>query len=186
MFQPPPSVQLYPARSRWSCCRDPIRLTLALLGSVILMLVMGYGINMDVEDLTFAVLDRDQTTTSRDYILNLSGSRYFSERPPINDYAELDQRMRSGEISLAIEIPPGFARDLQTRHTGCHRRLDRRRHAARALKRCAAMCRGCMPTGWQPWRDRPSAPQQQRELQPSRPVFAIIRMSRVCRPWCRR
>jgi ribosome-dependent ATPase len=84
-----------------------------LLGSVILMLVMGYGINMDVEDLTFAVLDRDGTTTSRDYALNLAGSRYFRERPPIRDYAELDSRMRAGEISLAIEIPPGFARDLR-------------------------------------------------------------------------
>ncbi|TXH16091.1 MAG: ABC transporter ATP-binding protein/permease [Gammaproteobacteria bacterium] len=92
--------------------RDPIRGTLALLGSVILMFVMGYGISLDVEDLTFAVLDRDQTTTSRDYVLNLSGSRYFIEQPPITDYADLDRRMRSGELSLALEIPPGFARDL--------------------------------------------------------------------------
>lgn len=92
--------------------RDPIRGTLALLGSVILMLVMGYGISLDVEDLTFAVLDRDQTTTSRDYVLNLSGSRYFIEQPPISDYADLDRRMRSGELSLALEFPPGFARDL--------------------------------------------------------------------------
>ena len=52
--------------------RDPIRLTLALVGSVILMFVMGYGISLDVEDLTFAVLDRDQTTVSRDYTLNLA------------------------------------------------------------------------------------------------------------------
>lgn len=93
--------------------RDPIRLTLAMLGSVILLFVMGYGITMDVEDLTFAVLDRDQTSISRDYLLNLSGSRYFKEHRPLKDYAELDQRMRAGEISLAIEIPPGFARDLQ-------------------------------------------------------------------------
>ena len=44
------------------------------------MFVMGYGISMDVENLTFAVLDRDQTTISRDYVLNLAGSRYFVER----------------------------------------------------------------------------------------------------------
>jgi ribosome-dependent ATPase len=92
--------------------RDPIRLTLALLGSVILMVVMGYGISLDVEDVAFAVLDRDQTATSRDYRFNLAASRYFVERPPIADYAELDRRMRAGEIGLAIEIPPGFARDL--------------------------------------------------------------------------
>ncbi len=92
--------------------RDPIRATLALLGSVLLMFVVGYGINMDVENLSFAVLDRDQSSTSRDYVLNLAGSRYFIERAPIFDYAELDRRMRSGELSLALEIPPGFARDL--------------------------------------------------------------------------
>jgi ribosome-dependent ATPase len=103
----------YTRRETLELLRDPVRLTLALLGSLLLMLVMGYGINMDVENLTFAVLDRDQTTTSRDYLLNIAGSRYFVERPPITDYGELDRRMRSGEISLAIEIPPGFARDLQ-------------------------------------------------------------------------
>src|SRR5690606_4646493 len=77
------------------------------------LVIMGYGISMDVEDIRFAVLDRDQTSTSRQYVLNLSGSRYFVERAPIGDYEELDRRMRSGELSMALEIPPGFARDLQ-------------------------------------------------------------------------
>jgi len=92
--------------------RDPIRLSLAALGSIVLMLVLGFGITLDVEDLTYAVLDHDQTSISRDYSLSLSGSRYFKERAPLTDYAELDRRMRAGEISLAIEIPPGFGRDL--------------------------------------------------------------------------
>ena len=102
----------YTRRESMELRRDPVRATLALVGSVILMVIMGYGISFDVEDLSFAVLDRDQTTVSRDYILNLSGSRYFVEHPPIVDYADLDGRMRSGEISLALEIPPGFGRDL--------------------------------------------------------------------------
>jgi len=93
--------------------RDPVRATLALMGSLLLMFVMGYGISLDVEDLRYAVMDRDQTTLSHNYSLNLSGSRYFIERPPIADYADMDARMRSGELSLAIEIPQGFARDVQ-------------------------------------------------------------------------
>lgn len=92
--------------------RDPIRATLALVGSILLMFIMGYGINMDVEELSFAVLDRDQTTTSRDYTLNLAGSRYFVEQAPITDYDDLDRRMRAGELSLALEIPSGFGRDI--------------------------------------------------------------------------
>ena len=94
--------------------RDPIRLTMAGLGSVILMIIMGYGITLDVEHLKYAVLDRDQTTVSRDYALNIAGSsRYFTERPPVADYEELDRRMRSGELSMVIEIPPGFGRDVE-------------------------------------------------------------------------
>ncbi|KAB2896182.1 MAG: ABC transporter permease, partial [Burkholderiaceae bacterium] len=89
-----------------------VRATLALAGSLILMFVIGYGINMDVENLRYAVLDRDQTTLSQSYTLNLAGSRYFIERPPITDYADLDRRMKSGELSLAIEIPSGFGRDV--------------------------------------------------------------------------
>ena len=91
--------------------RDPIRASLALGGSILLMFEIGFGISMDVEDLRYAVLDRDNTTLSRDYALQLSGSRYFIEHPAITDYADLDRRMRSGELSLAIEIPPGFMRD---------------------------------------------------------------------------
>ncbi|NLD68147.1 MAG: ribosome-associated ATPase/putative transporter RbbA [Limnobacter sp.] len=103
----------YTMRETLELRRDPVRGTLALIGSLLLMVVMGYGITMDVEDLSFAVLDRDQTVLSRNYALELAGSRYFVERPPIEDYAQLDRRMRQGEISLAIEIPPGFARNLQ-------------------------------------------------------------------------
>lgn len=93
--------------------RDPVRATLALIGSLVLMLVMGFGLSMDVENLSYAVLDHDQTELSRNYALNLSGSRYFKEMPPLAGYEDLDQRMRSSKITLAIEIPPGFARDLQ-------------------------------------------------------------------------
>lgn len=94
--------------------RDRLRAVLALLGSALLMLVMGYGITMDVEDLNFAVLDRDHSLISQNYVLNLSGSkRYFIEKSPITDYNDMDTRMRNGEIALAIEIPPNFARDIQ-------------------------------------------------------------------------
>ena len=92
--------------------RDPIRLTMALVGSLLLMIVVGLGINMDVEDLTFAALDRDQTTTSRNYIADIAGSRYFIEQPALTSYDEIDARMRSGELALAIEIRPGFAADI--------------------------------------------------------------------------
>ncbi|ENO86020.1 ribosome-associated ATPase/putative transporter RbbA [Thauera linaloolentis] len=92
--------------------RDPFRLTLALLGTVILMLVMGYGISTDVENLNYAVLDLDRSTTSESYTLNIAGSRYFQERPSLESHADIDRRMRTGELAMALEIPPNFGRDL--------------------------------------------------------------------------
>lgn len=102
----------YAWREFLELARDPIRATMALVGSIILLFVMGYGITMDVDDLTFAVLDRDQTGLSQNYSMSIAGSRYFVEKAPLQSYDDLDQRMRRGDISLAIEIPPGFARDV--------------------------------------------------------------------------
>ena len=99
-------------RESLELARDPIRATMALVGSLLLLLVMGYGITMDVEDLKFAVLDHDQTSLSQNYSMSIAGSRYFIERPALQSYDDIDQRMRSGDISLAIEIPPNFARDV--------------------------------------------------------------------------
>lgn len=92
--------------------RDPIRLAMSLLGTVLLMLIMGYGISLDVQDLRYAVLDRDGSAASRAYTLELSGSPYFVEQAPVASDSEMDHRMRNGELSLALEIPPGFGADL--------------------------------------------------------------------------
>ncbi|HNT37574.1 MAG TPA: ribosome-associated ATPase/putative transporter RbbA [Rubrivivax sp.] len=92
--------------------RDPVRATLALAGSFILMVVMGVGIGTDVNGIRYAVLDRDRSTVSTSYLLDVAGSRYFEEQAPITDYDDLDRRLRSGKLTLALEIPPGFGRDL--------------------------------------------------------------------------
>ncbi|RQS46199.1 ribosome-associated ATPase/putative transporter RbbA [Burkholderia sp. Bp8990] len=92
--------------------RDPLRATLALFGSLVLMCVISIGISLDVDNLTFAVLDRDQSILSQDYAQNLAGSRYFVPRAPLADDRDIERRMRNGQLSLALEIPPGFARDV--------------------------------------------------------------------------
>lgn len=102
----------YSSREAMELRRDPIRLFMAMVGSMVLMMVMGYGINMDVDNLKYAVLDYDRTTASQDYLSQIEGSRYFDQQPPLSGPQDIDERMRSGELALAIEIPPGFGRQL--------------------------------------------------------------------------
>ncbi|HMD64691.1 MAG TPA: ribosome-associated ATPase/putative transporter RbbA [Stellaceae bacterium] len=109
----PQRLFAYTIREALELRRDPIRLGFALLGTAFLMLVLGFGINTDVDHLSFAVLDRDGTPESRAYLEELRGSRYFDEKSPITDYADLEQRLESGRLNAAIEIPPNFGRDIK-------------------------------------------------------------------------
>lgn len=102
----------YSYRESLELIRDPIRLTFASFGMIILMFVMGYGITMDVEDLNFAVLDQDKSLQSRNYIQNISGSRYFLEKSELSSQNNLDEQMRKGSISVAFVIPPNFGKNL--------------------------------------------------------------------------
>ncbi|HML08993.1 MAG TPA: ribosome-associated ATPase/putative transporter RbbA, partial [Xanthobacteraceae bacterium] len=103
----------YSIREGIELLRDPIRLAFALFGTALLMLVFGFGISTDVNNLTFAVRDLDQSHESRAYLEELRGSSYFIEKAPLVDYADLEHRMQSGAIKAAIEIPPGFGRNIE-------------------------------------------------------------------------
>lgn len=109
----PSRALAYSYRETVEVLRDPVRLAFAFVGSMILLIVMAYGVSQDVEDLTFAALDFDQTPASRDYLSNFSGSRYFVEMPALRSKSELEDQLVSNAITLAIEIPPGFGRDLK-------------------------------------------------------------------------
>ncbi len=121
--RPVPPTRRFDPRRLWACTRretmellrDPIRLSFAFLGPLLLMLAFGFGISFDVEKLKFAAYDQDNSMESRQLVEGFSSSRYFSEQAPIRSPAELDARLRSGELQLVIEIPPSFGRDLMSR-----------------------------------------------------------------------
>ena len=92
--------------------RDKIRLFFAVLGPVILMSALSWSISFDVQNLTFAVLDRDQSSESRALTEYFAGSRYFVEQPPLDSAADIDRVLKSAQTKLVIDIPPGFGRDL--------------------------------------------------------------------------
>jgi len=121
---PPPHAASRPSRFSpariWAFARreaieishDTVRLAFAVLGPLLLMVVFGYGISLDVEHLTFAVLDFDHSQASQQYADTFRGSIYYDEKKPIQSYAELDRRLRNGELRFALEVPSGFERDL--------------------------------------------------------------------------
>jgi len=91
---------------------DPIRLAFALLGPIVLLLTMGFGVSFDVENLRFAVLDRDRTPESREVVRALEGSRYFEPFGEVATAAEADRLLEAARVALVLAIPPGFGRDL--------------------------------------------------------------------------
>jgi ribosome-dependent ATPase len=111
----PGRLWAYARREAMELLRDPIRLTFALLGPIILMIACGYGISLDIEHLHFAAFDQDRTPESRALIEAFTSSpRYFNEGPPIGASEELSRRFRSGDVQAALEIPPDFGRDLES------------------------------------------------------------------------
>ena len=93
--------------------RDPIRLAFAFLGSALLLIVVTYGVSLDVENLKYAAFDNDRSPESRQYLSNFEGSRYFAEQTPLKSKDELEQGLKSGAIALAIDIPAGFGKALK-------------------------------------------------------------------------
>ncbi len=103
----------YTIREALELLRDPIRIGFALFGTAFLMLVFGFGISTDVNNLSFAVLDHDQSHESRAYLEELRGSTYFSEKPRLPTMPISRGDSQNGDIEAGIEIPPGFGRDIE-------------------------------------------------------------------------
>ena len=104
----------YTRREATELVRDHIRLFFAILVGPIVMIVIAYGVSLDVENVRFAAFDQDRTKESRDVIDAFSSNpRWFVEiPPPISSSDELDYRFRSNDIAVAVEIPPRYGRDL--------------------------------------------------------------------------
>ncbi|EAV44442.1 ABC transporter, 2 fused ATPase and 1 inner membrane subunits [Roseibium aggregatum IAM 12614] len=106
----------YASRETLELMRDPVRLFFAFMGPAILLFTIGYGISFDVDHITFAVYDQDQSPESRRLSEQFTSIRQFDEGPPISSPAEIDTRMGRGTLTVALEIPSGFGRDLHRGH----------------------------------------------------------------------
>ncbi|WP_298571488.1 ribosome-associated ATPase/putative transporter RbbA [uncultured Aliiroseovarius sp.] len=107
----------FTAREAMQVRRDPVRLVFSFVGSALLLLIMSFGISQEVRNIPFAVFDLDQSPESRAYLSGFQESPWFSERPPISGVDELVSRMASGELALALQVPPDFGRSVRRGET---------------------------------------------------------------------
>jgi ABC-2 type transport system permease protein/ribosome-dependent ATPase len=92
--------------------RDRLFLALAFLLPALWLVVFGYGLVMDVENIPFAVLDHDHSKMSRDYVYRFMQSRYFSFRGHVDDMRALDRLLTETKIRAAIIVPERFQEQL--------------------------------------------------------------------------
>ncbi len=93
--------------------RDRLFLSLAFILPVSMMLIFGYGIKLDVENIPFAVLDQDRTAMSRDYLHLFMDSRYFDYQGHVQSERELEPLLADSKIRFAIIVPPKFQENLK-------------------------------------------------------------------------
>jgi len=92
--------------------RDRPFLLLAFLLPVLWLTVFGYGLVLDVENIPFAVVDRDHSAMSREYIYRFIQSRYFSFRGYAADEHALDRLLTETKIRAALVVPERFEEQL--------------------------------------------------------------------------
>ena len=92
--------------------RDRLFFTLAFVVPASLMLLFGYGISLDVENIPFAALDYDHSAMSRDYLHRFINSRYFDYQGDVRSERDLGPLLADSDIRFAIIIPPRFQENL--------------------------------------------------------------------------
>jgi ABC-2 type transport system permease protein len=80
---------------------------------VVQLLLFGYAINLEVTDISTAIVDHDQTEESRELVALYSNTRTFDIRQVGASLEELEQSIIAGHIKVGIFVPEGFARHIQ-------------------------------------------------------------------------
>ena len=92
--------------------RDSRSLLLAFLLPALLVVLFGYAITWDVEDIRTAVLDMDNSSRSRELLEAFEASGYFTVVRRLSRYDQVKAVLDGGQALVTIVVPPDFARDL--------------------------------------------------------------------------
>jgi len=106
-------IQAIARKEYYHLIRDFRSLYLAFIIPLLLILLFGYALSLDVENIPTAVVDHDRTPESRDFIHRLDASVYFDvvAHPPSAD--ALTALIDRNEVILGIVVPPGWSAELK-------------------------------------------------------------------------
>ena len=92
--------------------RDSRSLIIVVLMPETLMLLFGYGVNLDLKGLPVYVYDQEGSQQSQDLLKHFQASSYFHIARSVNDYATIKRALDDGSAKMAIVIPWNFSERL--------------------------------------------------------------------------
>ena len=92
--------------------RDARSLIIVVLMPAVLVLLFGYGVNLDLKGLPVYVLDQDGSQQSQDMLKHFQASEYFHIARVVTGYAELTRALDDGHAKMGIVIPWDFSQRL--------------------------------------------------------------------------
>jgi ABC-2 type transport system permease protein len=92
---------------------DRRSLVIVILMPVILVLLFGYGVNLDLKGLPVYVFDQDGSQQSQDLLKHFEASKYFHLASVVRSYPELSRALDDGHAKMGIVIPWDFSQRLR-------------------------------------------------------------------------
>lgn len=92
--------------------RDRRSLLVLLFVPMVLLLLYGYALNFDVQDIQLAVQDNDRTRASRELVSAFVNSGYFDLAAQVSSDREYQRMIDRGEARVVLVIPAGLQEDL--------------------------------------------------------------------------
>ncbi len=94
--------------------RDYRSLALAIVIPVLLLVLFGFALSLDVDNVPLAVWDQDKTEISTDFIRRFQGSRYFKIIGYFDNYEQLEQMIDRNRTLMAMVIDTNFSESIQS------------------------------------------------------------------------
>ncbi|MFC1815403.1 ABC transporter permease [Thermodesulfobacteriota bacterium] len=107
------NIQAIARKEFYHLIRDFRSLYLAFVIPLLLILLFGYALSLDVDNVKTVVVDYDQTALSRDFIRKLKASAYFDVSAQLPDAASVEQYLDHNRATMGLIIPPAWTENIK-------------------------------------------------------------------------